>query len=67
MKKFLTLAFAAGALALSACGGPSKEEQDQQRQDSIQSASDFDSLMKKADEAASESMGDTLPGDTTKK
>ena len=63
MKKTLILLFAASSFALLSCGGgQTKEEAEQHKKDSLNSASEFDSLMQKANEAAN----DSTPKDSTK-
>jgi len=62
MKKTLILLFAATSFAMVSCGGETKEDTKQQKEDSVSSASEYDALMKKAEEAAN----DSTPGDSVK-
>ena len=54
MKKTLILLFAASAFALASCGGTT-ETPEQQKKDSVNSNSEYDELMKKAEQAANDS------------
>ena len=63
MKKTLILLFAASMFTLVSCGGQTKEDTEQQKKDSVSSASEYDALMKKAEEAAN----DSTPKDSANK
>jgi outer membrane PBP1 activator LpoA protein len=59
MKNLFLFAIFAGTVAFTSCGNaPTKEEQEKMVQDAD---SEFEALMKKADQAAN----DSTPGDTT--
>ena len=62
MKKTLILLFVSASLALVSCGGETKEDTDQHKKDSVSSDSSYEALMKKAEEAAN----DTITKDTVK-